>query len=71
MKEVYFFWKTLLETESTSECGLDLVCLSWGEIVWFTLELLRDREHVPQVVCLGMAALQGAALAFLCLGCVS
>lgn len=58
MKEVYFFWKMLLETESTCEHGLGLVCLGWGEVLWFTWELLRESEHVPWVLHLGMAALQ-------------
>lgn len=68
MKEVYFFWKMLLETECTCEHGVGLVCLGWGEILWFTWKLLKDREHIPQAVCPGMAALQGAALVFPFLG---
>lgn len=33
MKEVYFFWKMLLETECTCEHGLGLVCLGRDPLV--------------------------------------
>lgn len=61
----------LLETESTREHELGLIFLGLGEILWLMQELLRDREHVSQVVHLDMATLQGAALALPCPGCVS
>lgn len=45
MKEVYFFWKMLLETESTCERGLGLICLAWGD------SLLHLRTAEGQAVC--------------------